>query len=64
MIIFATNDGARLEYAPPRPRQVVPVHGVLVIDSVNPTAHLTWRVSRGALLRIALRLVWASVQRG
>ena len=64
MIIFATPDGAKLEYVPPRARQAVPIHGELIIDSANPTAHISWRVSRGALVRIALRMLWASVQRG
>ena len=64
MIIMATQDGAKLEYAPPRGRQAVPVHGVLKIDNANPTVHIEWRVSRGALVRIALRCLWASVQRG
>jgi hypothetical protein len=64
MIIFATSDGAKLEYTPPRPRQAVPIHGMLVIDNAAPTAHITWRMSRGDLMRLALRCLWASVQRG
>ena len=64
MIIFSTNDGAKLEYQPPLPRQAVPLGGVLKIDSANPTVHIEWRLSRGALVRVALRCLWASVQRG
>jgi len=65
MIIFATNDGAKLEYTPPRPRQAVPLSGILAISNTTPVvAQIEWRVSRGALVRIALRMLWASVQRG
>jgi hypothetical protein len=63
MIIFSTQDGARLEYTPPRARQAVPLNGLLKIDSANPTVHIEWRMSRGALIRVALRCLWASVQR-
>ena len=63
MIIFSTSDGARFEYTPPRPRQAVPIHGTLIIDSVQPPAHIEWRVSRGALIRIALRMLLAAAKR-
>jgi hypothetical protein len=64
MIIFSTTDGAKLEYTPPRSRQAVPQHGVLTIDNAAPTtAHIEWRMSRGALMRVALRCLWASMQR-
>jgi hypothetical protein len=64
MIIMATQDGAKLEYAPPRARNMpVPVHGLLKIDNANPTVHIEWRVSRGALIRISLRCLLAALQR-
>ena len=63
MIIFSTQDGAKLEYTPPQPRQAVPINGLLKVDNANPAVHIEWRVSRGALIRIAARCLVASVQR-
>jgi hypothetical protein len=64
MIIFETSDSNRMEYTPPRPRQAVPVNGILRIENANPAVNFEWRVSRGALIRMSLRCLWASVQRG
>ena len=65
MIIFHSEaDGAKLEYTPPqRVGATTPLPGVLKIDAVNPTVHIAWRMSRGTLVRLALRCLWASVQR-
>lgn len=67
MIIFSTSDGAQLAYQPPRRVTVaseVPLNGVLSIDNTNPAVHIQWRMSRAALIRMALRCLWAATRRG
>jgi hypothetical protein len=39
------------------------MNGMLQIDNATPPVHISWRVSRGALVRMALRCLWAAVQR-
>jgi hypothetical protein len=65
MIIFHSEaDGAKLEYTPPRRAgATAALPGVLMIDATNPAVHIVWRMSRGTLVRLALRCLWASVQR-
>jgi hypothetical protein len=62
MIIYQ-NDGGKVEYRPPRPRQAVPIAGLLTIDNENPVCHLQWWMSRGQLIRLSLRCIWAALQR-
>ena len=64
MIIFSTSDGAKLEYMPPRRvGGESPMNGMLQIDNATPPVHISWRMSRGTLVRLALRCLWAAVQR-
>jgi hypothetical protein len=63
IIFTSAAEGARMEYQPPRPRQAEPLAGILSISNANPAAHFQWRMSRGSLIRVAVRCLWAAVRR-
>jgi hypothetical protein len=64
MIIFVPHEGARIDYKTPARPGAVPLHGVLTIEDLNPQVKLQWRVSRGELIKIGLRCLFAASQYG
>jgi len=62
MLIFDDQPTkSRIDYQPPRRKQAVPLHGILKID--DDKSGLSWRVSRGELIKIGLRCLLAAFQR-
>jgi len=63
MIIFSTSaTGRKLEWTKPTERAAGQA-GILTITDNNPSAHLTWTMSRGVLIRIGVRCLLAALKR-
>ena len=63
-MIILQGQGGIIEYVPPRRAQAVPIAGLLrVTKTTTPPAITDWRMSRMQLVRLGLRMLWASIQR-
>ena len=52
MRLFFDHAGPLMHYEP----------GILHIKDLNPERHLQWRMSKGELLRLGWRCIWAAVR--
>ena len=54
MILFLAPEGPKMSYD----------NGMLVMEDLNPEQKMTWRMSRGDMVRLALKCLRCAITRG